>query len=258
MRSVREGLIAVVLVALASGRAHAQTEEELERARTQFAEAVELLDAERWSDAAERFRDVLAVRASAQVKYNLAIALERLGQLAEASELLDEVAADRSLPRRTRREAAQLRERLEPRLARLTVRVAGDTDRITVTLDGDELGLDELDRAIAVDPGTRRVVLLRGGETIASREVRIREGQSEMVELRAPPAGAASQASSERGPSTTPITEVTLDDPYALPVERGPQRGAPEPVHEQWWFWTTIGLAAAVVLTIIVAVATSQ
>lgn len=220
-------------------QAQAQSEEDLARARERFSECVASMDAERNADAVDCFREVMAIRATPQVKYNLALALERMGHLAEASALLDEALGDGSLDRRSRRGARRLLRTIEPRLGYVTIRVDGD-DGASVLLDGDDIGLDRLGTPIAVDPGTHQV-RLRGAS--AGEQVRVAAGETSEVTL--------------TREASTDLPRPTLPEGYGLPEEHGPATTSAN-VTEQWWFWTAIGTIGVAVIAIVAAVAASQ
>lgn len=218
--------------------ARAQTDEELDAARATFAEGVELTQAERWSEAVERFRAVLAVRSTPQVQFNLGLALSHTDRLAEAARHLGDAIADPELDRRTRRHAERILRDLEPRLARLTVRLTGDEAGIEMTLDGEPLGLERIGQPIPVDPGTRRVVASRGGAVISSESVTLAEGAEEEVTLE------------------LAMRPIELDAELARPVEDEPAGGGD--VTSEAWFWAVIGgavllVAGAIVIGIVVA-----
>ena len=141
------------MIGMFSLRAEAQTEAELETARATFMEGVELSGDAQWAEAAQRFREVLAVRSTAQVQYNLGLALSHTDALVEAAELLRAALDSDELDRRRARDIRRLLEELEPRLARITVRTMGDEAGANVTLDGEAVGLDQIGTAIPVDPG---------------------------------------------------------------------------------------------------------
>lgn len=105
LRAFALGLGLAVLPVLVAGPARAQSEAELERARAEFAEGVELMNQARWARAARRFRSVMRVRATAQVKYNLGVSLVRAGQTEEGLRLLRQVEDDPELDAESRREA---------------------------------------------------------------------------------------------------------------------------------------------------------
>jgi hypothetical protein len=242
--------IAVSMILAFGGAAQAQPRADLARARRLFGEGVEHLEAERWSEAAEIFRQVMRVRSTGQVKFNLALAYQGLGQLADAAELLREVADDRGSPDELRGEAREVIEAMESRIGHLTIRVQGDDDRAAVFLDGEEVGLDRIGYPIAVDPGEHQVAMRRGRETLSSREIRVGEGESREITL--VPVGPQARVAS---PEVDPNMGLP-EEPNRVAQRQQTNEGEGEVV-EQWWFWTAMGLVAVVVVTIVVAVATS-
>jgi hypothetical protein len=232
------GLLAALLVAMSlAPTALAQSEEDLQRARALFAEGVELANAEQWDEAVDRFRQVLEVRSTPQVKYNLALALEGAGELSEAATLLREIQDSRELDRRTRRDVQRLLEAIGPRLGQLTVRITGDEAGVRVLVDGDEVPLDRVGQPLAVDPGEHRVVMERRGRAVASQSVTVTSGETAEVTL-----------------VETAVPAAALDDEL-LTQEVPPAAGGGN-VLEEWWFWTIIGavvLATAVTIGVVAA-----
>lgn len=114
---IRGAVLATAVVAALGAVAapvRAQTDEELDRARQAFAEGVEASDAGRWDEAVARFREVMEVRATPQVKYNLAVALEQTGEYVEAEDLLRDVVQAEDIDDRTRDEAETLLASVAP------------------------------------------------------------------------------------------------------------------------------------------------
>jgi hypothetical protein len=223
---------------LAAHPAAAQTPEELAQARAAFGEGVELTEQERWPDAAERFRAVIAVRATGQVKYNLGLALAHTSELVEAAALLREAADDRELARATRRQARELLGEIEPRIGELRVVLRGDEAGLALTLDGERLGLERVNVPFPANPGTHRVVVTRGSREIDAQSVEVPEGGEAVVTLRtvAPP-------------------PAVVDDEVILALDEEPVTGG-RSVAVEWWFWTIIGavVVAGVGITIGVVV----
>ena len=235
------GIVAAVLVATALvPPALAQSEEDLARARALFAEGVELTHAERWEEAVERFRQVLEVRSTPQVQYNLALALEGAGELSEAAALLRTIQDSRELDRRTRRDVQRLLESIGPRLGQLTVRITGDEAGVRVLVDGDEMPLDRIGQPLASDPGEHRVVMERRGRVVASQTVTVVSGENAEVTL-----------------VETAVSASALDDDLLTRQDPAPAGGGGN-VLEEWWFWTIIGAAVlATAVTVGVVAATS-
>lgn len=239
---------------LFASSARAQSDEDLERARVLFGEGVRFLEAEEWEDAAMRFRGVLEIRESGQVKYNLAIALEGLGEYAEAAQLLTSVVEDRSVGARIRRDARRTLRDLTRRLGHLTITLQGDDDRANVSLDNRRVGLDLLGQPIPVDPGEHTIRVTRGGRQIAEREVSVGQGDDEEVTLIL----VAPEHEDEEEEVEILPPRLSENGDMGLPQEsaRNPN-STNQNIAEQWWFWVAMGAIAIVVVTIVVAVATS-
>ncbi len=233
---------ALVLALGVTSTALAQSEADLERARAQFQQGVELSDQGRWPEAAARFRAVMEVRATGAVKYNLGVALEQTGEIAEASELLADVVDDPEVDRRMRRDAERLLASIEPRLGHLTVHVDGDEAGARITVDEDELALDRIGRPVPVDPGSHQVALRRGTEAVDARTVSVGEGESVEVRLDATAV-----------PSPAEAAGTAVDDELLAAEDDGEHGGS---VFGEWWFWTGVG--ALVVGAVLVGVLVSS
>lgn len=233
------GLVLGVL--LAAPPAAAQSEEELSRARAAFGEGVQLTAEERWPEAASRFREVLAVRATPQVRFNLAVALFHSGELPEAADLLAQVVDADELERRTRREARRMLDEIAPQLAHLTIRLLGDEGGATVILDDREIGLERIGQPMSVMPGAHQVELRRGAAIVARRDVEVAVGESAEVAL-----------------TTTPreVVDPEIVDRELLVPEQPPVSSGS--VAEEWWFWTAIGGGVLVVAGVVIGVAVAS
>lgn len=251
VRSLSRALVTLALFAC-TAVAYAQ-EPEGERAhktaaRELFAEGIELVDAERWTEAEDRFRRALAFRASPVIAFNLASVLAKQAQLTEASELLHGVLRDPEAPVSVREPAAALLAELEPRLAKLTVEVQGAAPGDSITLDGRELRDAELGVALPIDPGVHSLVALREEERIVSDSVTVAEGSSERVLLDLP----ALEADLASPP---PVAHAATSDPYTEPWEA--------PAEESdgggsWLLWTGVGVGAVAVAVLAVVIATGS
>jgi len=215
--------------------AAAQTEAELEAARARFGEGVELSQQEQWDEAAQAFRDVLEVRQTAQVRYNLAFALSHTDAISEAARALDAVLADPEASESLRADATTLLQDLDPRLGRLSVRVGGDAAGFEVLVDGEPWSLDHLGEAVRVAAGPHTVVLVHAGEERQREEVAVAAGGTEVVLLQA--------------------AAIAIEEP---PPDGGAEEGGGS-IIEQWWFWAIVGGAAvAVGLGIAIGVAVAS
>ncbi len=207
----------VAIVTLGALRAQAQeappTDPEAQRtaiARALFEEGLELADREEWAVAADRFRRAAAVRDSPPIRFNLAQSLARLGRFVEAVEMLHGVEDHPEATAEVRASAAALRERLESRIARLTVEVRDAPEEAEVMLDDIALPEEALGVALPVDPGGHVVRLVGADEELDREEVQLAPGRRAGIVLE--PAGGAAED---------------------------------EPLSSQGWFWAAVGMVVA-------------
>jgi hypothetical protein len=228
---LRGFLFASWLCAVGVGPAFAQ-ESDAERtalARSLFREGVELGEEGRFEEAADRYRRVLEIRPTPQVRYNLAHALAELGRAVEPAELAHQILRDPESPERVRVEARALLDRVEPLVARLTVRLDGPREGVEVTIDGDELPPAAIGIAAPADPGRHRIAAARDGSEVDSREVTLAEGGEGEVTLEVPPLPPRPEAE-EAAPLRIRTEETERDE------DERPSR---------WWLWTILSLAVA-------------
>lgn len=223
-----------------------------EEARKLFAEGLDFVEAEDWVQAEERFRRVLAMRGSHVVAYNLASALEHLGRLVEAAELLRPVARDASVEPRTQVAAERLLAQIEPRIGSLTVRLSGDSQGALVRLDDKQVQISEQVLTVSVDPGAHRVVVERDGVIAASRTVQVGGDASlqTSISIDIPPrlgASGSALGAKPAGPRRIPLGSLKPEGTRApkAAVDRGPPpRDEGGSVLGAWWLWTAVGVVA--------------
>ncbi len=197
-------------------------------ARDQFQQGVRFARRGQWQDAADRFARALELRETPQIRYNLAESLFHLGRLVEASEHVAILERDSDVPRDVARSHAALRERIDEKVGRLTIGVAGAGPSIRVTLDGRDVPAAIFDRPMPVDPGRHVVRLLQGDREVQSEEVLVPEGASAEVSLEAP-----------APPTPREVAEAAAPAPPEAPA-REPDGGGVSP-----WVW--VAIAAAVI-----------
>lgn len=207
-------------------------------ARQAFARGMAHVDREEWTEAEAAFREALAARPSAVIKYNLALVLARLGSVVEASALLESVALDDSAPERTRSSAVAERTRAEERVAVITLHATGEG--LVALLDGLEVAVGQTHR---VNPGPHLVQALRDGREVSRSEFVLGGGEHRTI--------------SADPLVTQPENETPRPGPVVPPLE--PQSGpADRPAHRSvlrtWWFWTVVGVVAAGTATTVVLV----
>jgi hypothetical protein len=200
----RAVLLSLLLVLLHAAPVRAQGDEEAQRL---FREGVDAAGAGDYVTACAKFSRSLELVRRASTLLNLAICEAEQGKLASALRRYEE--GIQALPAGDPRadEARAGMNKLAPRVPRLTVKLAGDTPASArVLVDGREMPQGEREK-IPLDPGTHDVTLAVAGRKDVAQRVRLREGQSEVIELvQGPPEGAS---------DTAPV-----------PVERAPDASA--------------------------------
>ena len=214
-RPARGALATLILVAGLgfTGAARAQTDPAA--AEALFREGRALSDAGDIAGACAKFRESARLDPAVGTTFNIADCEERLGRLARAWTLFDEVV--QRLPASDKRRAlAQKRAlALEPRLPKLSVRLAATAPAdARVQRDGVDLGSASLGTPLPVDPGEHVVVVKAPGR--ADRQFKLiiseREIQTLEVDVGAPQAGQVeppkSGAQVELVPATSPKSPV--------------------------------------------------
>lgn len=204
--------------------AHAQeaTPEELAAARSLFQEGRERFAAGDAAGAADRFRRALSIRPSPAIHYNLAIALERMGELVEAHEHAQAIL--RALPDgdTLRAQAATLAADLASRFAHLVIALEGELPAsFELRLDDRSIASAVIGVAIPVDPGPHRVrLIVRDVETTA--DVEVASGQRATATLTVPDPPAE--------PVIAPPVITPLPPPVIAPIAPPPIAPVPPPV----------------------------
>lgn len=211
-------------------------------ARALFEEGVHWAEQRNWTEAEDRFRRALTLRASPVIAYNLASVLASRGKLVEATELLRHVETDDKADLDLKQSAHALKAELNARIARIAIELRGGQPGDEILLDGAALHDAQLDVEIPIDPGSHQLQVKRGGESLASRALQVRPGSVEHVTLVVP----------VRVPSPAAVASASASNDSA-PLAAVPQRDEPRPsgpISSRWWFWTGAGVvvvAAAVV-----------
>ena len=235
MRDVRRPALALVLAAmcaLATAPAAAQAPAgggDREAQRTQlYKEAVDLANAGRWADAAEKLQAVLAIRSSPKVRFTFGQAEEHVGKLATAYDAYAQALADAEAAAETdvADTAGRALRALGPRVPVVRVKVTGvGASSATATIDEHAAKLGE---PVRVDPGDHVVQVTAPGARAAQSNVTVAEGQrvEVPVELVAEDFNTA--------PAESPA-------PAAAEAEPEPAPAAPSGPFP----WRTVGLVAA-------------
>jgi hypothetical protein len=193
--------LAALLGALAPGTAFAQAKDPA-AAEALFREGRALSDAGDIAGACAKFRESDRLDPAVGTTFNIADCEERLGHLARAWTLFDEVA--QRLPAADKRRAvAQKRAAtLEPRLPKLSIRLAaGAPEGTRIVRDGVELGSASQGSPLPVDPGEHVVVVSAPGRAERSFKLIVSEREIRELEVAA----------------GDPLTSAPSEQPAALP-----------------------------------------
>jgi hypothetical protein len=157
-----------------------------------------------WATACAKLHESQRLDPAVGTTFNIGNCEEKLGHLAAALALFRE-AASKMKPGDDRRAIATSRaDRLDKRVARLTVRLAdGAPEGTKVKLDGAELDPASLSAAVPVDPGKHAVSVSAAGHKKWRREVELGEAERRDLEARVGEASDddASDDASDSGPT---------------------------------------------------------
>jgi hypothetical protein len=212
--------LAAILLATA---ASAQDDRHTLLARELFDEGNALMRQEQYTEAAQRFERALTLRPTSQIRYNLAAALIETGSFVRAAELLRAIGGDTLAAPEVRSAAAARLAEIEPRTARLTIRIVGHLGRARVYLDRRAVELSALDGPLTVDPGAHLVAVREGREVLFSHEITVAPGEQSVVMIELDEREGGTDALGDPG--------EPLDDN--------------DTVFDQWWFWTIGALLVA-------------
>jgi hypothetical protein len=162
-RSVAAVLMGAVILAAPAARAQTPSKDDLDRARALFREGVAAQAAENWALALQKYNQVIKVKLTAQVAFNIAECESKLGKLTEAlgNYRIAQTQAEGEKDKSAQTVAQQVGSRIEDldaRIPKLTVKRGKGADAATIELDGTELGPAQIGAVMSVDPGPHVVV----------------------------------------------------------------------------------------------------
>jgi hypothetical protein len=191
---------------LLPGAAHAQSQEELERARQQFRQGLALEAAGDWAAALAKFIEVGKVKLTPQVRFHSARCNEQLGRLNEALgeyRLAEYEAGQQGL--KEAQEITQARQALESRVPKLVIKRGEGAESARIELDGVELGEAQIGQPVAVDPGPHSVIAKLGGDRQIEQSATVKESETQEVVLVAPASAAVAKAPPASGSGVEPV-----------------------------------------------------
>lgn len=200
--------------------AYAQDKAELDKARNQFREAIAAETAGNWAGALKLLREVANVKMTPQVRYNIALCEENLGQLVNALgdyelALVDARAANASDVVNI---VAPRVEALRSRVPKVVLTRAESARLATITLDGVTIGAAMLNKEMPVDPGAHVVeAAARGYKPFRQQfDTAERDTKTIQIELEAE-AAAPAPAESVAAPPATAAADTGERKPDLVP-----------------------------------------
>lgn len=184
--ALRAGSFLVAASLALAPRAHAQSDEEIVRARVEFREAIALQAAGDYAGALAKLQSVAAVRMTPQVRFNIAVCEKNLGKLVAALgnfTLAQSEAIDQGLDDVVTKSEEHIDD-IRARIPKLTIVRGEGAETASISLDGITLGSAVIGTEMNVDPGPHAIVASQDGETRFSTTVELAERASERVVIR--------------------------------------------------------------------------
>lgn len=172
-RRVAERLVGLALAVALLATAPDTAASDKAAAESLFNAGKTLMDEERYAEACEKFAGSMDAEPSVGAQLNLALCHEKQGKVATAWRYYEDAALMAKALNDSRRErgALKLASQLEPKVSRVTIRVAEPIDGLRITQDGEEVaGLDE---ALPIDPGMHRLEASAPGHQPWSKAISI-------------------------------------------------------------------------------------
>lgn len=204
------GAAALPSAALAQEPAAETGADALKKAREQFGQALALQTAGDWAGALTLLKEVATVKATPQVRFNIALCEEKLGRLVAALGDYELAAADARAENadQVAEEVEARREALSQRIPKLTVKRGSGAEAASIALDGVSLGDQVIGTPMPTDPGPHTVEATAPGFKPYRKSLRVAEQQSETIEVvlepEPPPPPGAAEAARPGGRSRVP------------------------------------------------------
>ena len=192
---------------------------ETDRARSLFAEGVELVAQAQFADAEARFRQALAIRDAPAIRYNLASVLYEQGEYPEAQVENERALAAENVPAAVQTAATELRAHIAERAAYVRFELTGAATGGSISVDDYVLTQPGLE--VPLSPASHTVRVPLQGEEVARREVEVPTGEHRVI---------------------------TLGE--ATPVAEGPSE-AGRSIDQEEWFWPVVAGGGVLVVTIV-------
>lgn len=181
--------LALLLGTAAPQAALAQDAAELQEARDKFQKALALQTGGDWASALALLKEVAAVRSTPQVRFNIALCEENLGQLVAAVGDYELAAADARAANEGEvvQQAERRLQELKGRIPKVVVTRGTNADTATITLDGVTLGDQVIGKEMNVDPGPHVITARATGFDSFRTTVRVDEAETKTVPVELTP-----------------------------------------------------------------------
>ena len=157
----------------------------LTKAREQFRQAISLEAGGDWTGALTLLRDVASVKMTPQVRYNIALCEEHLGQLVSALGDYEMAAADAQ--EANAQDVTQVvgprLESLRVRIPKLVVKRGKDATVAAITVDGVVLGAPMVGKEMPMNPGPHAVEAKAAGYKPFKVSIELAEKDSKTIEV---------------------------------------------------------------------------
>jgi hypothetical protein len=170
---------------------------DLETSRTLYKEGKDLRDAGKIPEARDKFRAAYGAAQTPITGLELARTHATLGEFVEARELclavarMPVTASETERSAAARNEAAELAEKLKPRIPSLMIRLPkSDGPRPTVAIDGQSIQAAVVGQPRKVNPGIHEVVVTFSDGRQSRSKVDVKESETKEVAIALPPPGA--------------------------------------------------------------------
>jgi hypothetical protein len=209
------------------------SDQQIEAARAQYREAMELHRQGKIKEAVERALDAFHTAATPVTALEAGLLLVEAGRLVQARDVVRTVALMPVSPRESdkgreaRQEADNLTRQLDARIPKLAI--AGRAPGVDVLLDGKPLASSGPNAWQGIDPGPHTVTARIDEQTCETIQVTVAEGEARTVELR------------ECRPAPSP----PLPPPPREPVQSSPPPPAPPAGSAHPYRWAAIAIGGA-------------
>lgn len=189
------------------GAARAQDKAAIDKARDQFRQAIAAEAAGNWGAALGLLRQVSNIKMTPQVRYNIALCEDNLGQLVAALGDYELALAEGQAISATD-VTDVVPARIAALRARIPILVVTRTERArtaAISVDGVQLGAAMLGQQTPVDPGTHVIEATAKGFAPFSKSVDLAEKESKTVEVDLTPLPAAAGPAASTSGAAAPV-----------------------------------------------------